>query len=167
MMTRQTSLEALADAAAERRRLLAWSLRQMVRAGLAYAMVPDELGTVADISLALAELVDDDGATDGRFGNLCAAQWRPDGAGDTVTWVCLQPRCPSRPDWGDWEPVGLVTVRSDLHGWPSTPAARDRERAALHEQVDPVARIERRVAFALEGASAHPLLVEGMPTACP
>lgn len=122
------------------------SLAQMVRAGLPYAMVPPLLGGRSDIHLALDELIDDEGVADGRFGNLCAAQWHE----ADVIWVCLQPLCPARFGTGE-------------HGWPDE-AGRAQAAGALAEQTDPLLRIERRVAFALD-PSTHPLLVSGMPSA--
>lgn len=146
---------AVADDVAEHARLVERSLAQMIRAGHRYAMVPDDLADAGLLELVLGYLEVEFGALDGRFGNLCGALHRdaPD-----VTWVCLVARCPAR---ADWRPVGLVTAD---HGWPG-PAARDRERAALLEQTDPIARLERRALMALEGPSAFDHLACDMPTA--
>lgn len=130
---------------------LARSLRQMIRAGQPYAMVPPALASPALVDLVLDELIAVEGAADGRFGNLCAALDLSDGS--TAVWVCLRARCPAR------DP-SLVDA---AHAWPALEVRR-RAATALDEQVDPIARIERRVAFALD-PSTHPLLVTGMPTA--
>lgn len=133
------SRSAVLDEIAHRRLMFDRSLRQMVRAGHRYAMVPQDL---APPDGALSCLVD------GR--RLCGAVAADGG----VYWLCLLPSDHDA-DLGDWR----------LHGWPFTPARRARELAALLEQTDPVARIERRALMALEGASAFPHLAGDMPPA--
>lgn len=123
------------------------SLRQMIVAGHPYAMIPAALASPQVLRYALDELDERYGAADGRFGNLCAAVLP---AGD-VRFVCLRSWCPGRHDEGG------------LHGWPPAGPA-GRAVAALAEQTDPVARIERRALMAIEGSAAFPHLA-GMPSA--
>lgn len=118
---------------------VARSLRQMIRAGQRFAMVPRALAG-PELGLIIANL---------DAPRVCGVVL--EGAPFDVAWVCLA-------RWSTDEPAhGLH------HAWPDADQ-RLAAAAALVEQVDPIARIERRVAFALEGPSAHPLLA-GMPSA--
>lgn len=125
------------------------SLRQMVNAGHRYAMVPYDLASVGLLEAVLDELVE---APDPD--PVCGALYLdPDAA-----WICLARRCSATS--AEWP-----TVDPDAgHGWPAL-AGRAAAAGALLEQTDPIARIERRVAFALD-PSTHPLLDPAdMPTA--
>lgn len=119
-------------------RMFARSLRQMVRAGLRYAMVPVELEPV-DAGWIIAHL-------DPPL--ICGVILRghPDRGG--VDWVCLAPYDPGH--------------TADGHAWPDD-AERLAAAGALAEQTDPVARIERRALMALEGVDAFPHLTDMPP----
>lgn len=131
------SRAAVLDEIAHRRLMFDRSLRQMVRAGHRYAMVPQDL-VPADGALSCA--------VDER--RLCGAVTSDGG----VYWLCLL------------EPTGPGEQRIHLHGWPPLPE-RTVAYQALLEQTDPVARIERRALMALEGPSAFDHLASVMPPA--
>lgn len=118
---------AMADDFASHALYLGRSLRQMVRAGHRYAMVPYDLAGVGLLEQVVDGLLDDDGPAP-----ICGGVYLDPG----VAWVCLV-----APDHLDSE-----------HGWPDE-GVRERTAAALFDQTDPIARIERRALMALEGPS--------------
>lgn len=129
-------------------RATARSFAQMVLAGLEYAMVPVTLA-LTDVVQAALELVDERWVEDARLGNVCGELLRDGGC----VWVCLRPWCPSH------DP----TSEARVHAFPLE-ARRRLAHAALLEQTDPVARLERLTVFAFD-PSADPLAAAGMPTA--
>lgn len=135
--SRRDRRETVLDDWLERRIHVERSLRQMVKAGHRWAMVPAEL-CPADLDRILRRL---DQGVDAPL--VCGVILHEDGA----AWVCLAAFDRDRPS----------CFQTDGHAWPDADA-RLAALGGLLEQVDPIARIERRVAAALGEPSDHPLV---------